>query len=272
MKKTLPLTDKVTIPKMGFGTWQIKGAVCYQSVATALEVGYRHIDTAHVYHNHTQVGKAIRESSIERSQLFVTSKLWIDEFQQPSVRPALERALSELQLDYLDLYLMHWPNKAVPVKATLTELNKAQNEGLIKTVGVSNFTIRHLEKVLETGIPIVNNQVEFHPSLYQQELLSFCQNNKIALTAYSPLAQGQDLQLPLIQELAQKYDRDHSQIILNWLLQKDIITIPRSTSQEHIKSNFQALDFDLTSEEISAIDGLDTHNRLLNPNFAEFDE
>lgn len=241
-----------------------------RAVATALELGYRHIDTADAYGNHVEVGRAIYDSGLERDELFVTTKLWRSDLRQQSVAKALYRSLAELELDYVDLYLIHWPNRKVPIAETLEAMYKLQEKGLVKAIGVSNFTVAHLKDALKVGVPIVCNQVEFHPTLNQVELRDFCQSNGIKLTAYSPIAQGHDLRLPEVQLLAEEYDRSPAQVVLNWLLSKGMVAIPRASDPQHIADNLHTLDWQLTPADVKKLDGLDKGFRVVNPGFAEF--
>lgn len=270
MKKELTLNSHFTIPIIGLGTWQLGGTVAYHAVKMALGAGYTHFDTADAYDNHTPIGEALRDSKIPRDKLFITSKIWRDEFKKGDVKVTCQRALRELGMDYLDLYLLHWPNKDVPIKETLEAMKKIQEEGLVKSIGVSNFTVHHLKDVLETGITVSVNQVEFHPSFIQSELKKFCDEHGIILTAYSQFAQGKDLKIPAIQEMAKRLGKSEAQIILNWLIQKDISVIPRASIEEHIVSNIKALEFDLEPQDCAIIDALNTNTRIITPEFAEF--
>ncbi len=258
------------IPVLGSGTWQVKGEQCVQAVEIALEIGYRHIDTAKAYGNHHEIGQVLKRSSIPREELFITSKLWRDFLHKSQVAPELKQTLEELQLDYLDLYLIHWPDSSVPIRETLEALQECKEQGLIKALGVSNFTVAHLNEAATAGVEISNNQVEFHPSLNQEELKDFCDKHGIRVTAYSPIAQGQDLELPLIQKLAQKYDRSPSQVVLNWLIRKNIVAIPRSKDRKHLLDNWKTLEWELRPEEVKQIDQIGGHNRLVKPSFHEF--
>ena len=270
--KTLKLKDGGEIPILGFGTWQLKGEECRRAVATALEVGYRHIDTAEVYENHSEVGKAIRQSRIKREELFVTSKVWRDDLRREDLAAACQRALEELKLDYLDLYLVHWPNRRIPIGETLEAMEKLKDKGLIKAIGVSNFTIAHLEEAAETGIGVANNQVEFHPTWNQKFLKEYCDKRGIVVTAYSPLGQGRDTKLTIVRQLANKYQKGACQVILNWLRAKDIVAIPRSANPEHIKDNFESLDWDLEPEDVEKLNKVGEQRRMLRPHFAEFED
>lgn len=259
------------IPIIGFGTWQLKGDECYNAVKYALKIGYRHIDTAHVYGNHKEIGQAITDSKIPREDIFITSKVWREDLGYDQVRYSAQKALEELQTNYIDMYLIHWPNKDFPLFKTIQALHELLDENILMNIGVSNFTKHHIEDALQISNRISTNQVEFHPSFNQIDLLNYSVSNGIYLTAYSPLGQGKDLALDLILELSEKYHKTPSQIIINWIANKGIITIPKSTVESYIKDNLHSLDFELTAEDANKIDSLNTNNRMLNPPFAEFD-
>jgi len=271
--KTIKLSEASSVPVIGFGTWQLKGGVAVESVETALRSGYRHLDTADVYGNHLEVAAGIKNSGVARKDIFLTTKLWTESFQKDKVQATVERFLRELRTDYIDLLLMHWPNKQVSVGETLEAMDKLKDLGMVKEIGVSNFTIKLLEEALSTGIPFSNNQVEFHPSLNQKKLKEFCDQNKIVLTAYSPIAQGQDLKLPLIEKLSEKYNRSSSQVVLNWIISKGIVAIPRASKEEHIKDNLKTPEWGLEPADVMLIDQLNSNNRIISPGFApEWDE
>lgn len=269
--QTLKLNDSLTLPMLGLGTWQLTGETCSQAVLDALEIGYRHIDTAERYENQTEVGTALEASGLARNEYFLTSKLWMNHFSKAAVRPAFEQTLSELKTDHVDLYLLHYPDRTVPYAETLLELQKLKDEGLIKAIGVSNFTIHHLEEALSVGVEIVTNQVEFHPSLTQPDLRKFCSQHDIAITAYSPLGQGQDLQLPVIQTIATQHQATPSQVILAWIRQLGIIAIPKASSRSHLSENFSSQEITLSPIEVTTISALNTNNRLIVSQWAEFD-
>lgn len=270
--KSLPLKNGFKMPIIGFGSWQLTGNVCYNSVRKALEVGYRHIDTAERYSNHKEVGKAIKDSGIPREEIFLTSKVPPGSLHTQDVVESGKRYLKELGTEYLDLLLIHWPNGKIPIKETMEGFKKLKEEGLIRSIGVSNFTIYHLEKTLQTGVEFVNNQVEFHPSFNQKELKEFCDKYKILITAYSPVAHGQDLSLEKIQEIAKKYGKTPAQIILAWLMAKDIVPLSTSRKPDHIEDNFKSLEVKLTPEDLEKIDNIGGHNRTVNPPWAEFEK
>ncbi len=259
------------IPLLGIGTWQLTGDNCIESIEYALEVGYRHIDTADMYGNHNEVGKGIKNSNVKRSELFVTSKVWRDNLKKDQLIDSLKRNLDELSLDYLDLYLVHWPDSNIPIMDTLEAMEKAKEKGLINSYGVSNFTIKHIERIHEEGFEISNNQVEFHPTLYQKDLYDFCMDHGIYLTAYSPIARGKDLDIKEIKDIAEEIGASTAQAILSWLLDKDIITIPKAGSKEHIEENFKSQDIHLSKEQTEIMDSLNQDMRLINPPFEEFD-
>lgn len=264
--------NNIAIPQLGFGTWQLEGPQCEQSVLNALAVGYRHVDTAAAYSNHTFVGAALRRSGIARSELFVTSKVWRDDLAPQNVRRACEAALTELGLDYLDLYLIHWPNRLIPLADTLAALNMLQHEGRIRAFGVSNFTKQRLREALETNMPILTNQVEIHPSFQQTALAGFCKENNILVTAYSPLGNGADITIPKIQRLAETMSASPAQMSIAWLLRKGYLVIPKATSREHIEENWQAQYLELPHDALAVIDSCDANNRVINPSFAEFND
>lgn len=269
--KSFPLASGRTIPALGLGTWQLEGEAIEEPLTAALEVGFRHIDTAWIYANQTIIGKVLSQSGLPRGDLFLTSKVWHNQLEKEKVRQSCLESLKQLQTDYLDLLLIHWPNKNVPIGETLEALQELKRENLIFDFGVSNFTTGHLEEALKYSADIAVNQIEFHPSFNQKEIKAFCDQRGIIVTAYSPIAQGQDLKLPLIQKLASKYGRTAPQIILNWLVSQGIVAIPRSKDGKHLEDNWHSLDFVMDPADREMIDTLDTRNRLLNPPFAEFD-
>jgi diketogulonate reductase-like aldo/keto reductase len=269
--KKYKLKDGNEIPAIGFGTYQLSGDEAYDSVLEAINVGYRHIDTADRYGNHAEVGRAIKDSGVKRKNIFLTSKVWRTDLWYDDVLDSTKRFLEELSIDYLDLLLVHWPNNSIPISKTFSALEKLKKDKLIKSLGVSNFTINHLKEVMDEGFIPVNNQVEYHPSLAQPKLREFCEKNNIKLTAYSPLAQGKDLKLNVIRNLAEKYEKPEVQVVINWIMHKGLAVIPRSADKEHIKQNFQSLEWEMEREDVEKIDKLDKENRIINPPYSEFD-
>ena len=269
--KSLKFKNGNLVPALGFGTWQLVGDDAFNSTLKALEVGYRHIDTADKYGNHKQVGRALEESGVDRKEIFLTSKVWHSELSASKLSKSVDRFLEELETGYLDLLLIHWPNKGIDLGETLGAMNQLKTKGIIRNIGVSNFTVNHIKDCLKTGVEVVNNQVELHPTFGQAQLHQFCEENGIVLTAYSPLGRGADLELPVLVEIAKKYGKTVPQVILNWIVARGIIAIPKGTSDAHILENFKALDFELTEEDVEDIESLDKNARLVDNDWSEFD-
>lgn len=266
------LNDGNEIPMIGIGTWlQTDKDKCINAIRYALKIGYRHIDTADIYKNHQFIGEAIK--GFDRKKLFITSKLWIDFLDPKLVESECDRALMELGIDYLDLYLIHWPDRTKPLDEIIEKMYLLKEKGKIKSVGVSNFTIHHLQDLLDEGIKVAVNQVEFHPFLNQTELLSFCNRNAIAITAYSPLARRKILNDPDLKYIAKKHSKTIAQVSLRWLIQKDIVVIPKATSEKNIKENFEIFNFKLDEEDMKKIDEIGLHRpkRLVDTEFSDFD-
>ena len=260
------------MPLLGLGTWQLTEQECVESVKTAIEIGYNHIDTADGYDNHQAVGKGIKESGIDREELFITSKIKPENLHYDDIKEDAQRFLDELEIEYLDLILIHWPNKDIPLEESLKALREVKEEGLAKNIGVSNFTINHLKDAMDFDPDLVAvNQVEFHPTLYQKELLDFCQENGIVLTAYSPLGRGEIFENKMIKNLADKYDKSPAKLTLKWLIDKDIVAIPKASSKEHLEANFDLFDWELPAEAREKMDQLNEDNRIIDPDFGQFD-
>lgn len=257
------LNNGTEMPWLGFGVYQLEdGQQVEQAVTTALEVGYRSIDTAAIYGNEAGVGKAIRDSGIAREDIFLTTKVWNDAQRENRVATAFEDSLERLGLDYVDLYLVHWP---VPGRSqhTWREMEKIYQSGRAKAIGVSNFLVHHLQDILADGsVTPATNQIEFHPRLVQPELLQFCKDQQIQVEAWSPLMQGQMGEEAVIQELADKYHKTPAQIVLRWDLQHEVVTIPKSATPGRIAENAQIFDFSLAAEDMQALDALDQGKRL----------
>jgi len=263
IESTVKLNNNVRIPILGLGVYQTPpGSVTQNAVKFALSVGYRHVDTARIYGNEADVGEAVRKSGVHREQLFVTTKLWNADQGYDSTLRACEASLKRLGLDYLDLYLIHFP-----VPETRKESWKAMNtlleKGKCRAVGVSNFTIPHLEDLLEEHelVPAVN-QVEFHPFLYQKELLEYCQRKGIQVEAYSPLARGEKLKHPRLTAVAAKYSKSPAQLMIRWSIQHGLVVIPKSTREERIRENSQVFDFEISADDMRSLDSLNEDLRL----------
>lgn len=256
------LTNGVSMPILGFGTFKIpNGNVTVDSVRTALSLGYRHIDTAAIYGNEESVGEAIRQSGLNRNELFITTKLWNSDHGYDSTFRAFDKSLEKLGLDYIDLYLIHWPK---PLNLlTWRAMENIYLEKRVRAIGVSNFHIPHLLDLLSSCriLPMVN-QVEFHPHLIQPLLLKYCQYNEIQYEAWSPLMQGQAVSIPLLQKMAEKYGRTVAQIVLRWDIQMGVVTIPKSINPDRIRENFEIFDFEISEEDMKQISSLNNDERV----------
>jgi 2,5-diketo-D-gluconate reductase A len=261
---TITLNDGNTIPQLGFGVFKVEPDKTSRVVSDALEVGYRHIDTAKIYGNEEGVGHAIKSSGIDRSELFITTKLWNDDQGYDSALEAFEKSLGRLQLDYVDLYLIHWP---APANDRYVEswkaLEKIRESGRAKSIGVSNFTVPHLTRLLdETDVVPAVNQIELHPELQQREITTFGREHGIATEAWSPLAQGALLKEPHVQAIADAHGKSLAQVILRWHIQLGNIIFPKSNSRERIEENFTIFDFELSADEQAAITSLEKDGRV----------
>lgn len=259
---TTTLSNGVRMPYLGLGVYSMNNEEVTGAIHHALETGYRLIDTASVYGNEAGVGKAVRKSDLPREEIFVTSKVWNTDQGYERTLKAFDESMNRLGLDYLDLYLIHWPVSNL-YKDTWKALEKLYNEGRIRAIGVSNFLIHHLKDLMEDAeiTPMVN-QVEFHPHLVQKELHDFCHKNQIQSEAWAPLMRGKVYEIPLLKGLAEKYDKTPAQIVLRWNLQKGVVTIPKSSNPEHIRSNADIFDFELAEGDIHRIDDLEQGERV----------
>ena len=253
-----------TVPMLGFGVWRVEdGPTCVAAVRNALDVGYRHIDTAAIYGNEKGVGQAIRESGIPREDIFLTTKVWNEVQRSGVVADAFEESLEKLGTDYVDLYLVHWP---VPGKYvdTYLELEKIYKSGRAKSIGVCNFHEHHLEDIKKVWsvVPALN-QVELHPRLTQKPLIKFCQDLGIVPQSWSPLGGGKSpiLEEPALIEVSKKYGKSPAQVVLRWNIDNGIIVIPKSVTPSRIKENFNIFDFKLDEDDIAKIDALHTGER-----------
>ena len=256
------LNNGVKGPRFGLGVYQSPpGQLTRKAVEYALKIGYRHIDTARIYGNESDVGTAIRESGIEREDVFVTTKLWNGDQGYEAALRACNESLKRLGLKYLDLYLIHWPvqNARAQSWKALVQLLK---DGKSRAIGVSNYTIHHLTGLLESSsvVPAVN-QVEFSPFLYQKELLDYCEKHKIQLEAYSPLTQGDKLNHPTIRQIAKSHNKTPAQVMLRWGLEHKLVTIPKSIHEERIRENAQIFDFRLTTSDMQSLNSLNENFR-----------
>ncbi|MGP1909905.1 aldo/keto reductase [Metabacillus sp. JX24] len=263
LQDTTALHNGVKMPWFGLGVFKVEdGNEVVNSVKWAIEAGYKSIDTAAIYGNEEGVGQAIKESGVAREELFVTTKVWNADQGYDSTLKAFDESMKKLGLEYLDLYLVHWPVKG-KYKETWKALETLYKEGRVKAIGVSNFQVHHLKDVMEDAeiVPMVN-QVEYHPRLTQKELHAFCKENSIQLEAWSPLMQGKLLDDETLTEIAEKHGKSVAQVILRWDLQNGVITIPKSVKEHRIYDNAAIFDFELTQEEMERIDGLNRDERV----------
>lgn len=270
---TYTLKNGVKMPVIGFGVYKIPEGQMKETIHAALEAGYRHFDTAAFYDNEKALGDALKESDVSREELFITTKVWNDDLGYEETLDAFEVSLGKLQLDYIDLYMIHWPIEGKYVDAWRA-LEKLYEEGKVKAIGVSNFHQQHLEEIFRNAevSPMVD-QLEYHPQLAQKKMRAFCDSHDILMEAWAPLKRGAFFDEPVILELVEKYEKSPAQIVLRWDLQTGVSTIPKSVTPERIQQNIDIFDFELTSEDMDRLDTLDTDDRLgKNPDNFSFDD
>ena len=256
------------IPRLGFGTWQITGPDAEEAVRDALEIGYRQIDTARAYENEEEVGAGIASSGVDRSEIFLTTKIFPGEFEPDDFKAAAEDSLRALRTDYLDLLLLHWPDPDVPIERTLGAMVELKDAGKIRDLGLSNFPAGMLSEALEHA-PVWCDQVEYHPFLGQDRLLELARERDLLITAYSPLAHGKVPGDPTLTEIGEAHGKTAGQVSLRWLLdQPNVSPIPKASSHERRVENFEVFDFELTDEERARIDALPKDVRTGDPDFA----
>ncbi|MFJ7364787.1 aldo/keto reductase [Peribacillus frigoritolerans] len=261
--ETITLHNGVKMPQLGFGVFKVKnGNETVESVKNAIEVGYRAIDTAAIYENEEGVGQAIRECGVPREELFITSKVWNTEQGYETTLKAFEDSLNRLGLEYLDLYLIHWPGKDKYLE-TWRALEKLYKDGKVKSIGVSNFHVHHLENLLANSeVKPVVNQIELHPLLTQVEIRDYCAKHEIRVESWSPLGRGNLLEEPTINHIAKKHGKSSAQVLIRWHLQHDLVVIPKSITPSRIKENAQVFDFSLSLNEMNQIDALNKNERF----------
>ena len=248
-------TQGVSVPSLGFGTWPMKGETCRTAVRTALDHGYRHIDTAQMYENESAVGNAIAETDVPREELFVVTKLLRGNLAHDDVLRTARGSLDRLDTGYIDLLLIHSPSRSVPIEESIGAMNELQAEGTVEHIGVSNFSVPQLEAAIDASeTPILTNQVEYHPFTSKSDLLEFCLDHGIMLTAYSPVARGRVLKDETLQTIGERYEKTPAQVALRWLIQQELVAaIPKASGPEHIAENIDIFDFELTVEEMEQI-------------------
>jgi 2,5-diketo-D-gluconate reductase B len=249
------------IPAIGFGTWRLSGRDCSDGVADALAAGYRHVDTARMYGNEEEVGQGLRSSGVDRGAVWLTTKVWPDDLAPERVRASLESSLHALGTEYVDLFMIHWPNPRVPLAATLEAMTGLRDEGRTREIGVSNFTSAQFREALDLA-PVIVNQVEYHPFLDQSAVLEVCRERDVELTAYRPLARGEVASDRTIADIAAVHDATPAQVALAWLIgQQGVSAVPKTSSPERRRENLGALDLQLSADERAAIDALPKDRR-----------
>lgn len=255
------------IPLIGLGTYQLTGDAAVATVKHALRVGYRHVDTAQMYGNEAEVGHAILASGLPRAHVFITTKVWPDNFRSADLQTSVDDSLQNLGTDYIDLLLLHWPNPEVPLAETLEALMAVQQAGKTRHIGVSNFTIDLMGQAVDICGQgrLINNQIEYHPYLWQDPVIRAAHSLDMSVTAYRPLAKGKVFQNDTLLQIAQNHQKTAAQVALRWIIQQGIVVIPRSSKTEHVSENFEILDFDLSPAEMQAIHEIPGEQRLVSP-------
>lgn len=260
----------IEVPEIGFGTYKLHDRECENAVRIALDTGYRHIDTAQMYKNEREIGKAMSVSNVPREDIFLTTKIWHTNLDADDVLQTTEESLRNLDTPYVDLLLIHWPNDQYDLRKTIESMLVLRDQGKAMNIGVSNFPLNLLKQVNEEiRAPIFCDQIEFHPFIDQLDILDYAIEKDILLTAYSPLAQGKAIENTTLKEIGEEYGKSPAQISLRWLIeQENVVAIPKASSEEHIRENFDVFDFQLSDEHFNEIDDLPKNTRLVNPSFA----
>ena len=258
------------MPMLGLGTWENDDYdACVESVRTALEMGYRHIDTAQAYGNEDAVGEGIETADVPREDVFLATKVWIENLEYDDVIETTQESLDDLGVEYVDLLYVHWPSGEYDPEETLEAFSELVDEGTVERIGLSNFEPEHLETAQENlDEPVFANQVECSPLFRQEELREYCESESIELVAYSPLARGEVFDVDELSEIAEKHGASEAQVSLAWLREKGITAIPKATSEDHIRGNWDSLSVDLDDEDVATIDSLDRQERQVDPDFA----
>ena len=253
--KNVTLASGHEIPILGLGTWQLKGSQCERIVKEAVALGYTHIDTAWMYQNQREIGKALRDIRIDREEIFLTTKIWHPHLRYADVFTQFEECLSDLQMDYVDLLLIHHPSDSVPVAETFEAFHKLHEAGSVKSIGISNFSIAQVEEACEVSeLPICTNQVEYHVRRNRSELRDYCHGRDVVMTAHRPLAVGNLAGDTVLRGIGENHGKTAAQVALRWLVQQDIITIPKSGSVPHLRENLDVFAWQLTDEEMHRLD------------------
>ena len=263
-------TQGMSMPKLGLGTWRMKGAECTESVQRALGLGYRHIDTAEMYDNEEAVGEALAHAGVPRGQVHVTSKVWYENLGADAMQRSVDASLAKLRTDYVDLYLIHWPSPGMDLPDALQNLMRVREQGKARAIGVSNFPVALLRRAVEEiGAPIACNQFEYHVLLGQAPLVRYCQSHDVAVAAYAPLAQGRLAEHEELQAIAQKHGATPAQVALKWLLDQDgVVAIPKAMRAETQQANLEALRIQLDETDRAVIAMLPKTQRFVNPGWS----
>ena len=245
----------VDVPALGLGTYRLRGQTCVDTVRDALELGYRHVDTAEFYENQRAVGEGIATADVDREDVFLTTKIWRSNLRREDALRSARESIDRLDVEYVDLLLIHWPDQSVPVGETLDAMTSLQAEGRVRHVGVSNFSVPQLrEAMAATDSTVLTDQVEYHPFTDQSDLLEFCIERDVLLTAYSPLAKGKVANDETLAAIGDRYDKTASQVALRWLVQQEgVAAIPKASSREHLRENLAVFDFELSDDEMARV-------------------
>ena len=253
-----------SIPLLGLGTWDLRGKVCARNVEQAIRLGYRHIDTAAIYDNEREVGEGVRASGVPRDDIFITTKVWSTRLSPPEFERSTKESLARLRLTAVDLLLIHWPNRSIPLAETIGALCKMKREGLTRHIGISNFDVALVEEAVRLATePLVCDQIELHPYTDRSDIVAACRRHGLAVVAYSPIARGEVARDPLLTDIGRRYDKTATQVCLRWLVQQGISVIPRTAKVERLSGNAEIFDFTLTDEEMAAIQKLTGRERRL---------
>ena len=258
---------RANVPALGFGTFRMKGAECSQAVENALRIGYRHLDTAEIYENEKAVGDGIRAGGIAREDLFITTKAWMDDMSPDALRKSLDQSLRDLGIDYVDLWLIHWPNPKFAIEDTLAAMAKEVDQSRVRHLGVSNFPVALFERAAKAA-PVVCNQVEYHPYLSQAEIIEAARKADALVMAYAPLGIGKCHSDETLAGIGAKYGKSAAQVTLRWFMQQPLVgAIPKASGFDHAKENFEIFDFELSQDDMAAIHALARGERMIQPDF-----
>lgn len=268
MRSELVEIGTTKLPVLGLGTWQVTGSECQRVVETAIELGYRHVDTAAMYENEADVGRALANAKLPREKLWLTTKVSPDDLGRDDVQRSLETSLKKLGTEYVDLALVHWPNPSIPLEETLGEFRSAREQGIVRNIGVSNFPSKQLRRAVELA-DIFCNQVEYHPYLAQQKILEVAAEHDMLVTAYSPLARGRVTKDETLAAIGRAHGKSPTQVVLRWLtMQRHVAAVPKASSKEHLAQNLDIFDFQLSDSEMKQVHGLAQGMRVIDPSFA----